>query len=151
MRRSPRQRNITKLRRGKSWFFKRVCKISWETESGNGVCTVSREGLQTCRRILKKTRMNELRQSSRNMCNHSIMYASVRICMLELRPTSFQSKRGVQVGWLSSGVVATVYTRRGAAMLTFLVLRTLYVARRVGWGSKSKDLLLYVNAGNGDM
>ena len=62
------------------------------------------------------------------MCNHSIMYASVRICMLELRPTSFQSKRGVQVGWLSSGVVATVYARRGAAMLTFPVLRTLYVA-----------------------
>ena len=51
--------------------------------------------------------------------------------MLELRPTSFQSRPGVQVGWLSSGVVATVYTWRdglGGAMLTFLVLRTLYVA-----------------------
>ena len=46
----------------------------------------------------------------------------------------------------------------GGAMLTFLVLRTLYVAtlqrslvllircihERLGWGSKSKDLLLYV-------
>ena len=101
-----------------------------------------------------------------NMCNHSIMYASVRICMLELRPTSFQSKRGVQVGWLSSGVVATVYTRRGAAMLTFLVLRTLYVCYAAeisgvvyygvytkGWvGFKGAKIFSCMwNAGNGDM
>ena len=54
-------------------------------------------------------------------------------------------RRSYGVGW-------------GGAMLTFLVLRTLYVAtlqrslvllircihERLGWGSKSKDLLLYV-------